>query len=129
MKTEKRYTKITRKRLKECLELIGWSIKRHGNNNYYIYNNHKRATNFKFYSEDENNVIYEISFCGDFGGGHINTTGGDCVFVTERCILNVFVGNNKYDCVSIGAMESPKKVKAYLQFYNHESNSQSHAVK
>jgi hypothetical protein len=118
MKTKK-YTKITRKRLKECLNLIGWDIKHRGTNHYCILNQYKNTTDFIFSSDDENSEIYSIWYNGKFGKGQKFSNGGDCVFVLDNCNLQLFGENKKYTCVSIGVNIKNFNPPAFLQFYNH----------
>jgi len=123
MKT-RRFKKITKNRLQECLNLIGWSIREMGNKFCVIVNQDGEIANISFWNHNgDNGLISEISI-GDTRAGNIfgDKGSGSCVFVANRCRLEVRGDGNTYECVGIypTAGDNPNIL---LQLYNFKNNN------
>jgi len=107
---EKRYTKITKERLDECLKAIGWSTWHAGCNMHFITNACGEHTNYRFRSENKKDLISEITYEGEFGyGGN-----GNCVFILKGCYLLL-----SKDCLSVMVNKAKDcDQPAFLSFYN-----------
>lgn len=119
-----RYTKITRKRLRECLELVGWSIRPHGADSWRLYNPEGKISAFAFYSDynNENSQVYDIKVDEFLSMKPFGKTKESYVhygllsFSLKDCVLKVqsLSKDGEYTYVGI----APKKAKnaAYISF-------------
>jgi hypothetical protein len=116
----KRYRKITKNRLDECLNLINWKTVSCGCDYYVICNQYGGKTDFVFTSSNHKKPIYDISLDAKFGKGHEYSNGGSCIFTLKHCELYVLYeqGNDKPNCVGISTGKKPN-FGAFVQFYNH----------
>jgi len=117
---EKRYTKITRNRLDECLKRIGWSLNHCGCSHFRIMNQYGNPTIFEVIAEDPKKPIYSLhSRAGGFGEGHEYHDGGSCMFILSGWYLE---SGNK--TVSIVANEAKgAKQPAFISFHNFDDDS------
>ena len=111
---DKRYTKITRKRLLECLKTIWYSFYYSWCNMFYIKNQYWNITNWIFHSKSENDEIREIKLDAKFWEWNENSNGWACVFILKWCYLTV-----QKDSVNIMVNKADKcKQPAFISFYN-----------
>ncbi len=112
------FTKITRDRLQECLEKIGWTTRHCGCNIYRIYNQYGNKTIFEFRAEHGDRPIYELNSRGGFGDGNPDGENGCVCFVLKGCHL---VFDKQAGAVSIVANKSKDVSQpAFVSFYNFD---------
>ncbi len=122
----RRYKKITKKRLEECLNLVGWSIRNHGCGHYFLYNSFGKITNFVFNCQqgEENKPLYDLRIdefnnkkpFGETPESYIH--GGICSFIFKGCDLEVVYRENSDEIwfVLLVVKNDRAKQAAYICF-------------
>ena len=107
------YTKITRKRLEECLKKIWWGLYSSWCDMYYIKNQYWNPTNWIFHSKKDTDIINEIKYDGKFWEWHEYSNGWSCVLVLKNYCIKIISDS------TISICNKGKEDMIFLHFYNH----------